>query len=190
MTDVRTGLVTGTPAVNSAVLEIRLRELSQLFDSMSPSPFRERDLSRNTEEYIVDRIKELPSRKSWALVIHFDHLTGLGNDEGTVGDAIRVHFARQANLLRRKRRELMHRGLISLVIGVAFLTAVFIIAHFVSRLSSGNAWARLLDQGLLIVGWVAMWRPLEIFLYDWWPILNEQRLYERLSRIAVQIVRP
>jgi hypothetical protein len=33
-----------------------------------------------------------------------------------------------------------------------------------------------------------MWRPLEIFLYDWWPILGQQRLYDRLSRIAVRIV--
>ena len=73
---------------------------------------------------------------------------------------------------------------------MAFLTAVFMIAHFIGRLSGESAWARLLDQGLLIVGWVAMWRPLEIFLYDWWPILREQRLYDRLSRIEVQIVGP
>jgi hypothetical protein len=34
-----------------------------------------------------------------------------------------------------------------------------------------------------------MWRPLEIFLYDWWPIVGERRLHERLSRIEVRIVR-
>jgi hypothetical protein len=33
-----------------------------------------------------------------------------------------------------------------------------------------------------------MWRPLEIFLYDWWPILGERRLRERLSRVDVRVV--
>ena len=46
----------------------------------------------------------------------------------------------------------------------------------------------LIRESLLIVVWVAMWRPLEIFLYDWWPILGERRLHDRLSRIPVRIV--
>ena len=32
-----------------------------------------------------------------------------------------------------------------------------------------------------------MWRPLEVFLYDWWPILGEARLLDRLSRMPVRI---
>ena len=32
-----------------------------------------------------------------------------------------------------------------------------------------------------------MWRPLEVFLYDWWPILGEIRLKDRLSQMPVRI---
>ena len=32
-----------------------------------------------------------------------------------------------------------------------------------------------------------MWRPLEVFLYDWWPILGEVRLFDRLSQMPVRI---
>jgi hypothetical protein len=32
-----------------------------------------------------------------------------------------------------------------------------------------------------------MWRPLEIFLYDWWPIRNEARLSDRLAAMPVRI---
>jgi hypothetical protein len=49
-------------------------------------------------------------------------------------------------------------------------------------------WAFLLRESLLIGGWVAMWKPLEIFLYDWWPIVGERRLYDRLGKIKVQII--
>jgi hypothetical protein len=47
--------------------------------------------------------------------------------------------------------------------------------------------APLFEQGLLIVGWVAMWRPLEIFLYDWWPLVGDRRMHDRLSRMDVQV---
>jgi hypothetical protein len=39
----------------------------------------------------------------------------------------------------------------------------------------------------VIGGWVAMWRPLEIFLYDWWPIQAERKLFDRLSIMPVRI---
>lgn len=35
-------------------------------------------------------------------------------------------------------------------------------------------------------GVVANWRPLEIFLYDWWPIARQRDLYRRLSAAAVE----
>ena len=44
-----------------------------------------------------------------------------------------------------------------------------------------------LRESLLIGGWVAMWRPLEVFLYDWWPIRAEARLYDRLAAMPVRI---
>jgi hypothetical protein len=33
-----------------------------------------------------------------------------------------------------------------------------------------------------------MWRPLEVFLYDWWPIRADARLFDRLSDMPVRIV--
>ena len=44
------------------IIKVHLRKLEQLFDSLDHSPFREKDLDRNAEEYIVDTIKELPKR--------------------------------------------------------------------------------------------------------------------------------
>jgi hypothetical protein len=32
-----------------------------------------------------------------------------------------------------------------------------------------------------------MWRPIQIFLYDWWPLRNTIRTYERLAEIPVEI---
>ena len=82
----------------------------------------------------------------------------------------------------------MQRGVISLGIGLAFLAVACIAAELLGRLIGDSHYRTLLREGLLIFGWVAVWRPLEIFLYDWWPILGQQRMHDRLSRIKVRII--
>jgi hypothetical protein len=167
---------------------VRLREVRQLFDALDPSPFREKDLAPDAEEYIVESAKELASGTPCALVIHLDRPTGLPDEERAVGDAVRVHFARRAGLLHRDLRRLFRRGFISMAIGVAFLVAVLAAVRLIGEFLGETAAGVLSREGLIIVGWVAMWRPLEIFLYDWWPILGEQRVRDRLSRIDVRVV--
>jgi hypothetical protein len=48
----------------------------------------------------------------------------------------------------------------------------------------------LARESLTIGGWVAMWRPMQIFLYDWWPLLRVGHIYEKLSRVPVELRRP
>jgi len=170
------------------VIEVRLREVRQLFDAMDPSPFREKDLDPKAEEYILDSIAELAPHRPRELVIHIDQPTGVVEEDRMVGDAVHIHFTRRASQLRRDLHRLLRRGFASLGIGVAFLGVVFALSQVVAHFAGESAVAKLFREGLLIVGWVAMWRPLEIFLYDWWPILGELRINEALSRIPMRII--
>lgn len=169
------------------ILEVRVRALAQLFDAMDPSPFREKELDDNAEEYIVESVKELPRKPSYLLIIHLDQTARHSDEEAVVEEAIQVHFARRAELMHRDLRRLLRRGVISLGIGTMFFSALFAIGQLIGRLMGETTMATLLRQGLLVAGWVVMWRPLEIFLYDWWPILGDMRIYDRLSQIKVQI---
>ncbi|WP_415176918.1 hypothetical protein [Porticoccus sp.] len=51
-----------------------------------------------------------------------------------------------------------------------------------------SGFAELLSEGLMIGGWVAMWRPMEIFLYRWWPIVRRRRTYIRLAEMPVTVI--
>jgi hypothetical protein len=102
-------------------------------------------------------------------------------------NAIRAYFTRRANYFQLSLQRLIRRGLISLGIGLAFLGVFFLTGRLLVHLMGENAFTTVLTESLIIGGWVAMWRPLEIFLYDWWPIVAERRLYDRLSRIQVRI---
>ncbi len=105
------------------LIEVRIRELQQLFNSMDPTPFHHQDLDPDAEEFIV----------GWAL----EHPA-----EGAIGHA------------------------------------------------SAFALASILKESLTIGGWVAMWRPLEIFLYDWWPLTARRRVLRKLSAAPVKLKLP
>ena len=173
-------------ATGSRVIEVRVAELRQLFNAIDPSPFRERDLDPNAEQFIVDWARDLPRDAPLALRVHLERCPGRADEATRLGQAIHQHFKASATASRRTLRELFRRGRISLLIALAFLGASLALGDLIGKISE-SGFATLLREGLLIGGWVAMWRPLEVFLYDWWPILGEIRLLDRLSRMPVRI---
>jgi probable phosphoglycerate mutase len=154
-------------AADRGIIKIHLRKLDQLFDSLDHSPFREKDLDRNAEEYIVDSMREFPSRAPCELVIYLDQRVGIQEGRNVITQAIHLHFARRAQVLRQNLRQLLRRGSISLAIGLSFLVTFFLLGQLIGRLMGETQWAFLLRESLMIGGWVAMWKPFEIFLYDW-----------------------
>ena len=65
---------------------------------------------------------------------------------------------------------------------MVFLT----LAELASSLPLGHA-REIVREGLVITGWVAMWRPLEVLLYDWWPLIDERRRVQRILAAPVSI---
>jgi len=169
-----------------AVIEVHVPELKRLFNAIDPSPFRERDLDPKAEEFIVGWAKDLPRDSQLALLVHLDRPAGLPDEGIELRDAVHEYFGHRAEATRRRLRELFRRGRTSLLIGIVFLSGLIALGDFVSKyLRSGIA--EIVRESLLIGGWVAMWKPLEVFLYDWWPIRNEARIYDRLATMPVQI---
>lgn len=169
------------------IIEVRVGELRQLFNAIDPSPFSERDLDPRAEEFIVDWARDLPFDKPWGLVVHLDRQAGPVDEGSALRDAIHEYFGQRVATSKRRLRELFHRGRISLVIALAFLTASIAIGDAVASYFGERRLGEIIREGFLIGGWVAMWRPLEIFLYDWWPIRAQGRLFQRLSTMAVRI---
>lgn len=169
-------------------IEVRLRELTQLFNSMDPSPFMDRDLDAAAEEFIVSWARELPHKSDLELVIHLATPPLADRADGTE-EAVRHYFASRAEVKHREFRLLMRRGRSSLLIALLFLAACFALGEVAQKAPLGP-WNEFVELGLHIAGWVAMWRPLEIFLYDWWPIRSDQRLLERLARMKVRLNLP
>ena len=173
---------------HSTRISLKLRELNQLFNSMDPSPFIDRDLDRDAEEFIVSSAREAHGSRAFELVIHLGTPPDPERAMETE-DVVRHYFSVRAELKRREFRQLLRRGHSVLAIGLLFLATCLFLSGMVSKISPA-ALAKIFHEGLIIVGWVAMWKPLEIYLYDWWPLRKEWLDLQRLAQMRVRLVGP
>jgi hypothetical protein len=172
------------PAVHQ--IELRIVELSELFNSMDPTPFHHRDLDLDAQEFLESWALEFPQGSHFRIVVHIEHMPN-EDPAPLVTEAIHNYFEYKAVLLKRNLRLLLLEGRTSLMIGLCFLTLCLISADFLSSFSY-NTFLRVLKESLLIGGWVAMWRPMQIFLYDWWPMVRRGRIYSNLGRASVHVL--
>lgn len=172
-----------------ACIELKLRTLQQLFDGRDPAPFRERDLDEDAVEYIVDAAEEIAPKVGLKLVVWISERSEHQQlEDTTIVEAIRGHFTYEIARLRRQIREHVRLGQMALLVGLAVLVVFLTLAKLALSLSLGSGHVGpILREGLVITGWVAMWRPLELLLYGWWPLVRKRRLFMRilLSEIAI-----
>jgi hypothetical protein len=168
-------------------LELRVRELGQLFNSMDPSPFLNKDLDREAEAFIESWAAGLALDSRLHITVHLAQQPADGDPGALVAEAIHNFFHYKAGLARGELKLLLRRGRYSLLIGLTFVTVCLLLADAIARPGAGTA-ATIARESLTIVGWVAMWRPLQIFLYDWWPLVRRIRVYKGLQHAQVRVV--
>lgn len=173
------------PTTNDTIT-VRVYELRQLFNSIDPSPFRERDLDPDCEEFIVSWAREMPPDRALRVEVRIDGDQAPSELVAAVPPAVRRHFAREATLKDLRRRHIAREGRLSLMIGVVVLVLCSSAATLIPVATLGTA-GGVLREGLIIAGWVVMWHPLEVLLYGLWPVVRERRLLERLAAADVQV---
>jgi hypothetical protein len=171
---------------DDATIHVRIHELRQLFNSIDPSPFRERDLDPNCEEFIVAWAREMPPDRPLRVEIRIDREQPPAEIAADVPSAVRSHFTREASLQELRRRRIVREGRLSLAIGLIALVLCVGAAALVQPDTLGTA-GGILRESLIIAGWVVMWHPLEVLLYGLWPVVRERRLLERLAAADVYV---
>ncbi len=168
-------------APDAGTIEIQVEKAGQLFDTLDPLPFRERDLDREAEDFILNWARELPRKGPIRIIVHLPAAEAQTEQARLVAQSMKRYFHARAENALHERHELFRIGRFSLLIGVSMLTACIVMGRFLAAAITVGQLGDILNEGLIILGWVANWRPIEIFLHDWWPILRRRRLYQRLA---------
>jgi hypothetical protein len=169
------------------VINLRLREISQLFNTLDPSAFRIRDLSPSVDQYLVDWAQELPQGSPLRVVVYLGSGGDKENEVENISDALGSRYSEKERAETHALRILFRDGRRAFLIGMSLLSACLFIAWRLSQDYQGP-FAHLIQESFVIIGWVVIWRPVEIFLYDWIPLVRRRKLYHRLAAAKVTAV--
>lgn len=167
-------------------IDIKVRHSNQIFDGRDPAPFRERDLDEDAVDYLLAAAQEIPRGQPLKIVVTISEEPDPRLALDVIVEAVRGHFSYELDRVRRRLREHVRRGQMFLGVGLTVLVVFLTLAELTTSLPSGPL-RDILREGLVITGWVAMWRPLEVLLYDWWPMVDERRHISRILKAPVSI---
>jgi hypothetical protein len=176
-----------TETASGNLIELRVDKLAQLFHTLDPFPFRERDLDKEAEEFIVGWARELAADLTIRIIVHIPETEAQTKAARELREAFRRYFSDHASTTQREIKELFRIGRRSLGIGVTILIICLLSAHLAGSYLAESPLRPMVEESFLILGWVANWRPLEIFLYDWLPLARRRDLYHRLAAATVEL---
>ena len=171
------------------IVEIAVKNSRQLFNERDPAPFRERDLDQQFVTYVLSAIEEFPLRTKMKMrIISTDSQDIIPENALIIEEAIKSYFLYESKLAKSNLRRHLRTTRIFSLIGVFVLFVCLSLAQFIKSIKGLTGMYEIISVGLVIIGWVAMWHPIEALLYDWWPI-REQRLYlEKIASLDVEVV--
>jgi hypothetical protein len=170
---------------NACCIDIGLKSTRQLFDNRDPAPFRERDLDPLAVEHVLTAASET-RRKALKIVLHFPEGEGAAVDATTLREAFRAHFEHELDLAEHRIEENFRLGRRLLAIGLSVLAVFLTLSELSAKIPLG-AVERVLKEGLTITGWVAMWRPVEVLLYDWLPLFQQRSNIRRILAAEIDV---
>lgn len=169
------------------VVDVAVRSSRQLFNERDPAPFLERDLDDDFAAYVLSSVEEFPLGTPMRLRISIQEEAEGALEQKTLREAIRSYFTYEAKLMGGKRRKRLRIGRWFFLVGVVALSVCLGIAQLLSALEQRSRVWGIAREGFVIIGWVGMWRPVEVFLYDWWPLREQERYLMKVAGMDIDV---
>lgn len=165
-------------------IEVAVGDPDELFERLSPSPSRGgRHLDEGVERFILHRAQD--GRAEYSLVVGTSNAALDARNTAALADGIRAHFAHRAEEESLKIRALVTAGRRDIMIGLIFLFTCAVLGLIGTKFLP-RALGLFVEQGLLILGWVALWRPVDLFLYELRPLRTHRAVLSALARMDVR----
>jgi len=165
---------------------IRLDSIDQLFWGFEAGPVAKRTLSADARWYLLDEWERVRDAEPSHLSVYAPESDRADTDENAVREAIWTSLRKSSGPLRRID-PLSRQEKVSAWIGVAFLLACVWASTAMDQLTD-NLVVQGLSQGILLVGWVALWRPAERFVVEVVPHVFNRRRFAEFADIDVRFV--
>jgi hypothetical protein len=166
------------------VIELKLTEARQFFNTLDPAPFHMRELDAEAAQWLLDAGRDLVRHKHLKVALYLppgEHPVTREAFELAIHHYFRYHALKH----RQRLRHLIRNGRHAVLVGTAFLAFCALLVNNI--LPPAKTPFDFFHTSVSILGWVAMWRPIDIFLYEWWPIRQDEKICWRLAELPVEL---
>ncbi|NMB78200.1 MAG: hypothetical protein GYA23_03815 [Methanomicrobiales archaeon] len=170
------------------LIELTLSSVDQLFHSFDPSPFHKKELDPEAERYIVDIVDDFSRETEFHIIIYLPEDIRNSAQAQKIPEAIRNHFQYRALMQNQLYKERSRYGKFTIIVGLVFLAIATLASHAVADHFPDSLPALLVAKALEVAGWVAMWEPVTVHLYQLWPIIKQRRIYEKIAGMEIDVL--
>lgn len=167
-------------------IRLHLTSVEELFVNNNASFFHNHRLNKGAEEFIIESALALPRKTSFLLEVYVPQAEITRSEE--VITSIQQHFNFRKKKSERQLRRTLRLGWRSLLIAIAFLSIILLLTKAVDLFLPRGGVAMTIEELFIILGWVALWRPADLLLYEWYPHKRDIKLFRRLEQTKVQIM--
>ena len=167
-------------------ITLELTDVDQLLITPDSLFYGKRMLSPDAEEVIIEEATMASSNDPIHLKVHLR--TGEIGRKDEILTAIHQHFNYRRKKSQRQLKKILQLGLESLLMSIVFLGLLVSLTIVIIKLLPEGGLSLTFREILIILGWVALWRPADRLLYEWRPFKREVNLFRKLEQCKVEIV--
>ena len=172
--------------IQFTVIILRIKCLDEILSTSDTASYQKRILKEDIEEFIVEEAGSFTRQSRFNLKIYLP--TEEADLESKVESAVHKHFAYLREKSLKQLKGTPKLGWRSLLIAFLFLGVIISLTELGGQLFPENGLVLTVRESLIILGWVAFWRPAELLLYEWYPFKRDAELYGRLSESNIQVI--
>jgi hypothetical protein len=169
------------------LIEVRVKTLQQFFDARDPAPFRSRDLDDDFAEYLLASADEFTDRVQLKIKLYIEEAASTEGDRESIFEAIHGFLNYQIELKQIQLRKVFRTARLFAGIGILVLILALTLSRIVDQYLANLEVKDIIKEGLIIFGWVSLWKPLELGLFDWYPMYDRIRLLRRLDACEIDV---
>jgi hypothetical protein len=165
---------------DAEVIEIQGENIEMLFSSFDPSPISRRRLNSELVNYVLDRIDPKDKNPVNIVISNFPEGNAILK-KNELAQIIRRQIKKAINMANEDLRANFRLGLRTLLVALIILMTCLGLSTLFEYLPF-RIFQSALIEGFVIIGWVILWHPIEILVFDWWPISEKKHKLERLAK--------
>lgn len=167
---------------------VRVAEINDLFLASEPNPFSEEPNYWPALERIFRTIRPRSVGRPTRLKVLVADGSSASDLEAETKAAIRrwseVRIDGERSEIAFHRKE----GTVKLMLGLCFLAICLALNEAATEADFLPSFLQsFLATGFEILGWVALWSPVGILIYEWWPHRHNIAVYEHIASMDLEL---